>query len=165
VGVGYAEYVRPPMHLLLVAALASLPGLPGDYARASTFCACGDADGDGTVDIALGLPRDDAHGEDAGRVFVISGKDGRVLRELHGEKGLVGFGYALAGGVDIDGDGQIDLAVAAHRDGFPQRDPPNSRSGELHVFTLGTGKLAWKVASPLGTALGRSFASAAHASS
>lgn len=146
--------------LPLAMLVTSLAPLPGDFVRAQSICACGDVDGDGIAEIALGLPRDDAHGEDAGRVFVLSGRDGSVLRELHGIGEVRGFGFALASG-DFDGDGAPDLAIAAHRDGFAQAEPPRERrrSGGVFVHRLSTGELLRRIPPPSESALEREFAS------
>lgn len=146
--------------LTLAAFVTALAPLPGDFVRALAICGCGDVDGDGIGEIALGLPRDDAHGEDAGRVFVLSGRDGSVLRELHGVGEARGFGFALASG-DFDGDGTPDLAIAAHRDGFAQTEAlrERHRSGEVFVHRLSTGELLRRITPPNESALQREFAS------
>jgi hypothetical protein len=94
------------------------PTLPGDWVRSLVLCACGDVDGDEATDIAIGLPRDGSHGEEAGRVFIVSGRDGHTLKELSSGMRYSGFGFALDGGSDLDGDGKLDLAIGSHRDGF-----------------------------------------------
>jgi hypothetical protein len=119
----------------------------GDFVRALTVIACGDVNHDGTADLALGLPRDDGHGTDAGRVFIVSGKDGATLRELHVGSGTLGFGFALAGGVDFDGDGALDLAVSSHRDGFDGIQGSDSPA-RIHIFDVTSGALRHTLEEP-----------------
>ena len=47
----------------------------------------GDVNGDGYADVIVGAPGNGAGGEGAGRAYVYSGKDGRVLLTLTGERG------------------------------------------------------------------------------
>lgn len=76
-----------------------------------------DVDGDGHIDLAVGVPEDDSAAEDAGLVYLEYGPFAGV-RELGGEGNAVilgavagqQFGYAAAGG-DTNGDGFDDLAV------------------------------------------------------
>ncbi len=87
----------------------------------------GDLDGDGTIDLAVGASRDDDGGFDHGAVWILFLKpDGTVkahqkISETVG--GFTGdlddsdfFAAAIRSPGDIDGDGTIDLAVAAPRD-------------------------------------------------
>src|SRR5690606_5422152 len=72
----------------------------------------GDVDRDGTIDYAIGAPRDLSRPESEGAVTVHSGKSGRVLFAHRGEGHGTAFGFALAGG-DCDGDGIADVVVGA----------------------------------------------------
>ena len=58
----------------------------------------GDVDGDGRSDIVAGAPSSAAHGPGAGRVYVFSGRDGRRLATLDGERPGDGFGSTVGGG-------------------------------------------------------------------
>ncbi|MEM7204213.1 MAG: FG-GAP-like repeat-containing protein [Planctomycetota bacterium] len=84
----------------------------------------GDADGDGLPDLAVSSP---AHFGGRGGVFLLRGYDAATLSVLVGAPGS-GFGHALAGGRDADGDGRGDLVVGA-----PQAA---SGAGEVLVFAL-----------------------------
>ncbi|MBK7645394.1 MAG: FG-GAP repeat protein [Planctomycetes bacterium] len=156
--------MTPLFALPALLAGSAQPALPGDFVRALTFIPCGDANGDGVGDIAIGLPRDDAHGTDAGRVFILSGKDGSVIRELHEGGVRSGFGYAIAGNTDFDGDGKLDLAVAAHRDGFGDEVPAGQSEipGRIYLYSLGTGTRIRTIEPTSASRLGVAYASALH---
>lgn len=69
----------------------------------------GDVDGDGTFDILAGSPN--AGGTGAIRVY--SGRTGAELLAVSGPSAQSGFGEALSGAGDLDGDGRGDLWVGA----------------------------------------------------
>ena len=102
--------------LLSVFSLDEINGLRCSVARV------GDVDGDGAADFCLarrGLgptafgdaaPRED----ELGRVWVVSGRDGRLLRSLEAPGDPL-FGRALADLGDLDGDGKRELAIGGKR--------------------------------------------------
>ncbi|HEY1911226.1 MAG TPA: FG-GAP-like repeat-containing protein [Vicinamibacterales bacterium] len=57
----------------------------------------GDINHDGYADVIVGAPANGAHGKNAGRAYVYSGKDGRLLLTLNGGSAGDGFGSAVAG--------------------------------------------------------------------
>lgn len=57
----------------------------------------GDVDHDGFADVIVGAPGNNAGGAGAGRAYVYSGKTGKVLLTLTGERANDGFGSAVAG--------------------------------------------------------------------
>jgi hypothetical protein len=57
----------------------------------------GDIDGDGYADLMVGAPANGARGKGAGRAYVYSGKDGRLLLALSGERAADAFGSTVAG--------------------------------------------------------------------
>lgn len=57
----------------------------------------GDIDQDGFADVIVGAPGNNAGGAGAGRAYVYSGKTGRALLTLTGERAGDGFGAAVAG--------------------------------------------------------------------
>jgi hypothetical protein len=68
----------------------------------------GDQDGDGHPDLFVGAP-----GDETGRVYLLSGKDGTVLRTYAPKEDGGSFGWYVARVDDLDGDGRPDLAVGA----------------------------------------------------
>lgn len=138
------------------------PFLPGDFVRALAFEPLGDLNNDGVSELAIGLPRDDAHGVDAGRVFVLDGLSGKVLRELHEAQPGYGYGFALACG-DFDADGKQDLAVASHRDGFTRDSDDAATPGKIDIFSLADGSWKLHIGAPTNSRLGNAFASVIHA--
>lgn len=75
--------------------------------------AAGDTDGDGVGDYLVGAPY--YHGN-RGRATLISGRTGKVLRQIFGERRWR-LGYTVAGSIDLDGDGFSDVVIAT-----PARD-------------------------------------------
>ncbi len=57
----------------------------------------GDVDGDGFADVMVGAPNNSAGGDNAGRAYVYSGRDGSILLSLSGERPGDHFGSAVAG--------------------------------------------------------------------
>jgi len=76
-------------------------------------CAAGDVDGDGSPDLAVGVPFSDAGAFNGGAVYVLSGRNGGRLRSMLGEGIGDQLGFALAGGTDADLDGVPDLLCVA----------------------------------------------------
>ena len=60
----------------------------------------GDIDHDGHADVIVGAPSNKAGGENAGRAYVYSGKDGHLLLTLTGEHAGDQFGSAVTGYAD-----------------------------------------------------------------
>lgn len=90
-----------------------------------------DFNGDGHPDIVVGAPYFDLVGKlDAGRVYIFSGVDHRVLCILDGETANSLFGYSVACAGDVNGDGTPDFLVGAP--GY------NSNRGRTYVYSGST---------------------------
>jgi len=110
------------------------------FARGIT--SLGDLDGDGVQDLAVGAVGDDDGGDATGAVWIAFLRTDRTVKgsakisELRG--GLVadlqdgdGFGRALSGLGDLDGDGIPDLCVGANED-----DTGSTNAGSAYVLFL-----------------------------
>lgn len=89
--------------------------------------------GDGYADVVIGAPLNDAAGQDAGRAYVCSGKDGSILLTLTGEEAGDRFGAAVAGARDKH---HLFILVGA-----PSAGP--SHSGRTYAYKSLTGKPAF----------------------
>jgi hypothetical protein len=119
----------------------------------------GDIDGDGIVDLAVGVPNDDDGGTNRGAVYVLLlNSNGTVKAEQKISStvgGLVGplddqdtFGTAVAGVGDIDADGVGDLLVGA-----PGDDDGAAQAGAAYLLFLnsnGTVKAEQKLSAAAG---------------
>jgi len=125
----------------------SSPGIPGDveeYDHTGHALACGDFDGDGIDDLAVGVPAEDfgSARPDAGMIIVVPGSPTGLdhARARHLDQDVAGmagnadlldwFGWSLAVG-NFDGDGFADLAIGV---------PLDEDGGAVHVvFGSATG--------------------------
>jgi hypothetical protein len=86
----------------------------------------GDVDGDGAHDLVTSAPTHDGGGADAGRVYVYSGRSGKLLWQVDGAAGdQLGTGLERAG--DVDGDGIADVIAGG----------PNGAQGGVAVVYSG----------------------------
>ncbi len=100
----------------------------------------GDLDGDGTPDVYASDWANNAKGPGTGRAYVHSGKSGKRLLELTGERPGDGFGIGTADIGDVNGDGRADLLIGAwqNTDGAPS-------GGKCYLYSGKDGALvqAW----------------------
>ena len=96
----------------------------------------GDVDGDSFADLIVGAYLDDHAASDAGSAYVHSGRDGSLLRALHGDHADDWFGQSVAGAGDLDHDGHADLLVGA-----PSDDTRGADCGAAFVFSGADGSL------------------------
>ncbi|MBL7007578.1 MAG: FG-GAP repeat protein [Planctomycetes bacterium] len=96
----------------------------------------GDINGDGYDDVIVAArQRYDSSSANPGYVKVYSGATGAVIWTLTGGTSAnLQFGYSVAGGRDVDGDGVNDIAVGVYGD-----DTVALNSGAVWVFSGATG--------------------------
>ena len=110
----------------------------------------GDVNKDLHADVVVGAPQSDAAGEDAGRIYVFSGRDGSLLLSLTGERPGDRFGSAVAG--YYDGVNML-LIVGAPNAG-------SNNGGRVYVYRDLSGLPAFTIeADETGAALGGMFVS------
>ena len=90
-----------------------------------------DCNGDNVSDVVVGAP---GHGDAVGRVTILSGADGRVIRHLE-EPGVEGgrLGYAVCAFEDVDDDGVGDWLVSMNMTGM------SIMRGEVVLYSGATG--------------------------
>jgi hypothetical protein len=111
----------------------------GDVYQLPVLSSAGDFDGDGSVDLAMGLPAGD---DEVGRASVVFGRAGTDTVDLEdlGDNGVIAapnppehkFGAAVGGGADFDGDGLDDVVI-----GSPRAGPGHSPGRAYVLFGVG----------------------------
>ncbi|HEY2781291.1 MAG TPA: FG-GAP-like repeat-containing protein [Steroidobacteraceae bacterium] len=110
----------------------------------------GDIDGDGHADIVVGAPGKPGESTNPGHAYVFSGKDGRLLYTLSGERPGDDFGSAVTG----HSKGKQHILIV----GAPRAGPDHH--GRLNVYDNPTGAPKFVVeADATGNALGAMFVS------
>jgi hypothetical protein len=113
-----------------------------------------DINGDGSGDVVIGAPNEDPGNSpsNCGRVYVISGKTGAVIRAYVAQNQQAGgvFGEHIAVVPDANGDGKADLAVSAV--GMDVNGVQDA--GRVYLFNGAEGGLLRSFASPFPQASG-----------
>ena len=86
----------------------------------------GDVSGDGDDDVLIGAPSNAAGGKDAGRAYLYSGKDGKLLRTWTGERPGDNFGSTVAGATPRSGGKSVVMI------GAPNAGP--RKTGRVYVY-------------------------------
>lgn len=122
--------------------LWSITGESEQAQLGSVLAGLGDTDGDGVPDLAVGCApaTTDSAAAPGASVWIVSGKDGHVLRRLAGEQKGDRFGTALSTAGDVDSDGADDLLVGACR----WSDGSRLSTGAAYVMSGRTGSILRK---------------------
>jgi hypothetical protein len=107
---------------------------PGEGFGTSASSA-GDVDGDGHADLAVGAWQYAAAATSGGRIYLHSGKDGRLLRTITCRIPGDTLGFDSVGIGDVDGDGDHDLLITSAYSGIN-----GYRSGRVFVVSSGVGR-------------------------
>lgn len=125
-----------------------------DYGFGQTFAAVPDVDGDGATDILVGAgsaPHNPPQFNPAGKAWVYSGLTGQLIHEMISPRPFRegGFGHAVAGISDLDGDGRGDLIISSPFDFFPPPPPPPTEPfGEVFVVSGLTAEVLYSIPNP-----------------
>ena len=109
-GVGGAAFVVSPFAPTLV-----ISGMEAPLAGArlgSSVAPYDDYNDDDVPDFLVGAPYSSFNGALSGSVFIVSGTDSQVLRQLHGGGARDFFGSDLAA-TDVNGDGAAEILIGA----------------------------------------------------
>jgi FG-GAP-like repeat len=113
----------------------TLPGVAGDF-QGGAIADAGDTNGDGVHDIVSGAPGVGAAGG-PGRLYLYSGRTGRLLHTWEGGPPNDQLGYAVASAGDQDHDGRADVLAGAVG--------VNGGAGAAYVFSGRTYKVLRRI--------------------
>ena len=139
------------------------PLLHSDDNLGSSLAGAGDVTGDGVEDLVAGAPRDNGSpGDDAGSVVIFSGADGAFVRKCVDPDGAASdqLGVAVAGLVDITGDGVPEVVAGA----FLDDTASGIDAGSAVIFSGADCAVVRKLTDPNGAATDQLGGSAAVAS-
>ena len=115
--------------------LLTLTGETAGEGFGTSPATAGDVDGDGRADLAIGAWQYAGATTSGGRVYLHSGRDGRLLRTYTCRIPGDTLGFDAVGIGDVDGDGTIDLLLTSAYSGVN-----GYRSGRVFVVSSGLGK-------------------------
>ena len=90
----------------------------------------GDVNGDGHDDLVIGAWQQADAAASGGKVYVFSGADGSLLREVTGQVMGETFGFDATGMGDVDGDGRIDYLLTSAWSAVN-----GARSGRMYIIS------------------------------
>ncbi len=90
----------------------------------------GDVDSDGYADLMIGATANDAAGQDAGRVYLFSGRNGDTIHVFTGTAEFEYYGASASSAGDVNKDGCADLII-----GSPFYNAGGGEAGGAFVFT------------------------------
>jgi hypothetical protein len=112
--------------------LLTLTGETAGEAFGTSDSTAGDVDGDGAADLAVGAWQFAGAAPSGGRIYVYSGKNGRLLRTITCRVPGDTLGFDSVGIGDTDGDGTVDLLVTSAYSGVK-----GYRSGRVFLVSSG----------------------------
>jgi len=115
--------------------LLALTGEGPNEGFGTSASAAGDVDGDGHADLAVGAWQYGSAAISGGRIYLHSGKDGRLLRTITCRIPGDTLGFDSVGIGDTDGDGTVDLLVTSAYSGIN-----GYRSGRVFLVSSGIRK-------------------------
>ena len=114
-------------------------GTTATDALGSWISGVGDVSGDGIDDYAIGIEMHiGVSNIGNGRVEVFNGSTGALLYTVTGDSANDRFGYSVAGGGDLNGDGTPDFVVGIYGD-----DNNGANSGSVRAFDGSNGAVLW----------------------
>lgn len=113
-------------------------GGPSGSGLGRSGAAAGDLNLDGVPDFLAGTPQLSPGGGPGEVVIAFSGRDGSVIWTFNSPAALIGFGWAVDGGHDVQGDGVPDILIGAP---FGGTSGPDLGDGSAYLYSGATGQL------------------------
>lgn len=115
--------------------LFTLTGETAGEGFGTSASVAGDMDGDGIPDLIVGAWQYSVHANSAGRAYLHSGKDGRLLKTYTCRIPGDTFGFDAVGMGDVDGDSTADLLITSAWSGIH-----GFHSGRVFLISSGIAK-------------------------
>lgn len=97
----------------------------------------GDVDGDGVIDILVSAPGKKIEDvEDAGRVYLLSGRGGDPIVWLSSPNATEGGSFGAAVATSINSDGSTDIFLGSDRENVPSNFDRKSAAGRAYYYRL-----------------------------